>query len=80
MGQVRVRVGLGELAVDAGGLLDGGQGFLAPPQVGQAKGLVIQRGGQVRQVRARAVLGELAADGNGPLDRGQGFLAPPQVG
>jgi hypothetical protein len=58
--------------------LDRGQGLLAPPQVGQAAGLVVQRHGEVGQERVGAGGGELAVGGDGFLDRGQGVLAPTQ--
>ena len=63
VGQERVGAGLGELAVDACGFLDRGQGLLPPPQVSQADRLVVQRRGEVGQERVGAGLGELAADG-----------------
>ena len=51
VGQERVGAGLGELAVDADGFLDRGQGLLPPPQVADAVAEINQPAGALAVIR-----------------------------
>jgi hypothetical protein len=59
----------GQFPVDLGGLLDGGQRLLPPPQAGQPQRQVVQRHGQVGPERVRPGRGQLPVDLGGLLDR-----------
>src|SRR5450759_4530153 len=69
---------VGQHAADLHGLLDGGQRVLAPAQVRQPVGLVVQRLRDVGQEGVRAGRGQCAVVADGLRDGGQRVLAPAQ--
>src|SRR6266705_1026081 len=75
-----VGAGRGQLPVDLGGHLAGGQRVLPPSQAGQPIRQVVQRGGQVGAERVGAERGQLPVDLGGLLAGGQRVLPPSQAG
>ncbi len=61
VGNVAIRVGLDEVAVDGGGFLPGGKGLLPPPDPRQPVGQIVQRPGQIREVNVRVRTDKCAA-------------------